>query len=113
MRRRLRRFAPLIAFVLIHLMTPGSTELAENIIHFVASGHLAHAKQCGDSQPADQEHACSGPYHFCACHYSTGFLVAPAREVDAALLTNQQLVWFADEPPGDPVPGGIDRPPRA
>lgn len=113
MRRRLRRYAQLVALLLIYLMTPGSAELTENVIHFVASGHGAHSLPDSDHQPDDDEHGCSGPYHFCACHHTAGFLIAPSIEVGAALLSSQQLVWSVADEPLDPFLAGLDRPPRA
>jgi hypothetical protein len=113
MRRRLRRFAPFIALVLIHLMTPGSVELTENLIHFVASGHGAHSLPDDAHQPDDDEHGCSGPYHFCDCHHSSGFLNVSFFAIGAALGNSQQLAWSAADAPLDPFLAGLDRPPRA
>lgn len=70
------RRLPLIAALLAFLMTPGSVEFVENVVHLVVSGHTAHAFEDAEHQPSDVEHGCSGPFHSCSCHHSAGFTVS-------------------------------------
>jgi hypothetical protein len=70
----MRFFLRCMAIILLYLMTPGSSELTENVLHFVTEGHSAHAINDQHHQPQEPEHGCSGPYHFCHCHAPSSFL---------------------------------------
>lgn len=74
--RPVRRLAPIVAVVMVYLMTPGGFELTENALHLVGHGDVAHGDDHGADGAAD-EHGCSGPYHFCICHHSITFVAAP------------------------------------
>ena len=68
-----------LALVLVWQMIPATGELAENVVHLLLEGHLAHALPDADHQPEDAEHSCSGPYHFCFCHTGPSFVITAAQ----------------------------------
>lgn len=69
------RVVSFIALVLVFVLTPGMTELAENAAHVVTQGHGAHAFDDTDHAPMGDEHGCSGTFHACSCHASPAFIV--------------------------------------
>lgn len=109
----MRRALPYIAALLAYLMTPGSAEVTENVIHFVANGHSAHAVADDEHQPSDVEHGCSGPFHVCACHQSTGF--ALTRIAGLSPIVTSPVQPFASPRPlvAQGFVGRIFRPPIA
>lgn len=77
---KIRRATVLQAVVvplLLWTLLPGTWELAENVVHLICDGHLAHAAgaEHSHSKPGD-EHGCSGTLHFCSCHVSPHGLIA-------------------------------------
>jgi hypothetical protein len=79
----MRRSVALVAVFLTYLMVPGSLELTESIAHLVVHGDTAHADSEGHGEPGGaDEHGCSGGYHLCVCHHSTGFVVPLGMAVD-------------------------------
>jgi len=59
----------IVAFWLLVLIAPGSSEAIENLAHLATSGHFAHSAESNDthSEPGP-EHGCTGTFHLCACH---------------------------------------------
>ena len=74
--------ARLVALLLLWMIFPGSMEATENLAHILASGHLAHAVETGDthSDPGP-EHGCNGVFHSCSCH-----ITPPGRLVESQLV---------------------------
>ncbi len=99
---------------LLYVMTPGSTEIAQNVYHLVFEGHDAHDHP---EHAEDEEHGCSGPYHMCACHSTVAFQVAPPRPVGDALVVNKAVLVTAARVAADllehvPCPGRSSGPAR-
>lgn len=59
-----------LAFLLVLVIAPGTMEIVELAVHFAKYGDVADA--AGDkhrtSPLGDDEHGCSGTFHFCNCH---------------------------------------------
>lgn len=62
-------------------MTP-SMEIAENVVHLVTEGHLAHAVD-DEEHDATGEHGCTGIFHACLCHASPLFIAGIVGIVEA------------------------------
>ena len=70
--------AQILALVLAYLMTPGTGEITEAVVHAAVHGDTAHADHAGHEDAGSQdEHGCSGSFHACLCHHAPGFLPAP------------------------------------
>jgi hypothetical protein len=110
----MRRSVALVAVLLVYLMVPGSLELTESLAHLVVHGDTAHADVDDHEKPGgDDEHGCSGGYHLCVCHHTTGFIVSPGVHVERpALPVITDPVSTADLTPSADV-GRIFRPPIA
>lgn len=61
------RVFQLCALLLAFVLTPGSGELVESAVHWVADGHTAHSVDDAEHMPAGDEHGCTGMMHCCAC----------------------------------------------
>jgi hypothetical protein len=59
-----------IALFLVLAIAPGAMEVAEIAVHYAKYGDLADAigDAHGTSPLGDDEHGCSGTFHFCQCH---------------------------------------------
>lgn len=59
-----------LAFLLVLAIAPGTMEVVELAVHWARYGDVADA--AGDkhrtSPLGDDEHGCSGTFHFCNCH---------------------------------------------
>ena len=109
----MRRLLPYVAVMVIYLMTPGTGELAENIVHLVMTGHTAHSIDVPDHEPKGDEHGCSGTFHVCPCHTSISFLLGMKAEAAEARTTRSFLHWPADDAKADGYPTSLFRPPIA
>lgn len=98
--------------MVIYVMAPGAGELAENVIHFAAHGHSAHAVDDADHEPQGDEHGCSGPFHFCQCHSSVSFVLADGL-ADLTVPDLQQHFWHDTTAKADGHPSSLFRPPNA
>jgi hypothetical protein len=108
----MRPILRLVALLLVYLMTPVATEVAENVVHFVVNGHGAHALQDSEHHPNDREHGCSGLVHVCACHSSTPFAVDRSTvEIAAKLAVERELEGDDDAGPRPGHTGDVFRPP--
>ena len=107
------RLQPFVAVLLVYLMTPMATEIVENVIHFGATGHTAHASKDAQHQPKDPEHCCSGLTHVCGCCHSTAFMVPVAEALAPAPASEMRLLHGPDELRADGYLGGVFRPPIA
>ena len=62
------RLRLLLVLFLIQGMVPAIGETAEAVVHYVATGHLAHTDaDQGDLGDQGQEHGCSPTEHRCGC----------------------------------------------
>lgn len=103
----------ILAVAMVYVMTPGASELAENVVHLVTHGDSAHSDEHSGETESD-EHGCSGPYHACVCHHTSSFVTVAVRaNVAAAISVNVPT-------PGDATWGldsgyvaEVDRPPQA
>jgi hypothetical protein len=111
--RLMRQMRPVVAILIVYLMTPMATEITENIIHFGTTGHTAHALNDVRHQQKDPEHCCSGPMHICSCCHSTGFMVPIAEALAPVQPSEMRLIWGPDELRADGYLGGVFRPPIA
>lgn len=83
-----------MALLLAWSLLPGGFELAEQTVHLVSKGHLAHSiPDDPDEPPVDAEHGCQGLMHVCHCYHGAG-QVGP-------------------KPPGSPVPLSVRLPSTA
>jgi hypothetical protein len=63
-------------------LTPGLGEIAETVVHFARSGHVAHTEaDQGDLGDQGPEHGCGTTQHRCGCCASQVFDPAPLPEV--------------------------------
>jgi hypothetical protein len=95
-------------------MVPGVGEWIENVVHFIETGHSAHAFDDADHQREGAEHGCSGTHHVCSCCQSPTFVgpklgagLTPAQFVEVALPTP------SDDGLAEGVPVSVFRPPIA
>lgn len=108
------RVFQLCALLLAFLLTPGSAELVENVVHLASDGHTAHAVDDAEHAPAGDEHGCTGMMHCCTC---CG--VPPVALSDAKLALAASVRGLGSVLP--PSVGGaatghgtrLDRPPAA
>jgi hypothetical protein len=72
----------LLVLVLIHGLVPGVGEVAEAVVHYATTGHLAHS-EADDGDLGDQggEHGCSPTSHRCSCCAPQPLVATPARQV--------------------------------
>ena len=73
----------LLVLVLVNGLAPGIAEAGEVAVHFVKTGHVAHAAP-GEDDLGDQgpEHSCGVVFHDCGC--CTGMTVLPIDAADVA-----------------------------
>lgn len=70
----------LLVLVLIHGLVPAFGEVAEAVVHYATSGHLAHsAADEGDLGDQGGEHGCSPTSHRCACCAPQPVVASPVR----------------------------------
>jgi hypothetical protein len=88
----------LLVLVLIHGLVPAFGEVAEAVVHYVTTGHLAHSDADeGDLGDQDGEHGCSPTSHRCACCAPQPVVASPAGQV-------VRVAWMPSRHP--PVEGG-------
>jgi len=61
------------ALLVVYFVAPLATEVAENAVSLVTTGHAAHGCDDGQHPQGDPEHCCSGIVHVCGCCHSPGF----------------------------------------
>lgn len=95
------------------LLTPGLTEVTENLWHLAVAGHTAHSLAAGDDhRPRDDEHGCSGTFHFCACHHSVTPTLAQATMPRRPGRAEGRPARFRPAPTPDPARPAPYHPPR-
>jgi hypothetical protein len=113
----MRRSVALVAVFLVYLMMPGSLELTESLAHLVVHGDTAHGDPEGrdghDSGDGADEHGCSGGYHLCVCHQSTGFVLPFGVVIANTIAPAANDVPEIAEAAPSGQPGRIFRPPIA
>ncbi|MGD8317701.1 MAG: hypothetical protein PVH21_18045 [Myxococcales bacterium] len=110
----MRRALPYLAGILIYVITPGSSEIVENVLHLLSEGHAAHAVADAEHAPRGAEHGCSGTFHLCHCHSSTAFVgETEAPEIEAAAEHRQLISWEMDDARAEGCPVDMFRPPSA
>ena len=102
----------ILALVLAWQVTPGLTEVMENVVHVVSTGHGAHALDDAEHSPEGDEHGCAGTFHVCQCHPTVTFLTPVPARVAAASYLSQVRVFEWDDVRADGHFTGIFRPPR-
>ena len=104
----------LVAALLVFLVTPGLTELLDDALHVIETGHSEHAEAHEQHGGAGAEHGCSGTFHTCPCHQSPSFLPASeALVVAASVDTSLGAPLRLTDRPADGVRRSLRRPPRA
>jgi hypothetical protein len=69
----------LVVLVLIHGLVPAFGEVAEAVVHYATTGHLAHSEADeGDLGEQGGEHGCSPTSHRCACCAPQPLVAAPS-----------------------------------
>jgi hypothetical protein len=98
----------LLVLVLIHGLVPAFGEVAEAVVHYATTGHLAHSDADeGDLGDQGGEHGCSPTSHRCACCAPQPVVASPAGQVVRIAWTPSRL------PPaeaGQVAPRAPDRP---
>lgn len=61
------RLFQLCALFVAFLVTPGSGEFLESVVHVASDGHTAHAIDDSEHAPEGDEHGCTGMMHCCTC----------------------------------------------
>lgn len=87
--------ARVLALLLAFAMLPAGWELVEVAVHAAQHGDLAHAGDAAhDDEPLGQdEHGCTGLFHFCACCHA----VQPTgRPSVTAVATPAARSWRPD-----------------
>ena len=75
----------LLVAALIHGLVPAFGELAEAVVHYATTGHLAHSgDDHGDLGDQGAEHGCSPTAHHCACCAAQP-VVTPQFRCDAGM----------------------------
>ncbi len=84
----------LLALLIAFAMLPAGWELVEVAVHAAHHGDLAHAGDDAHDEPLGQdEHGCTGLFHFCACCHA----VQPtARPFVTAVGAPAAHAWHAD-----------------
>ena len=78
----------LLVLTLIHGMVPAFGEVAEAVVHFATTGHLAHSgADGGDLGEQGGEHGCSPTHHRCDC-------CAPQPVVATAVRLAARVAWI-------------------
>src|SRR5512137_802090 len=98
----------LLVLVLIHGLVPAFGEVAEAVVHYATTGHLAHSDADeGDLGDQGDEHGCCPTSHRCAC-CAPQPLVAPrhGQVVRVAWAPNRMPTAEA----GQVAPRAPDRP---
>lgn len=111
-RKLARQVRPVVALVTLLFVTPGALELVEDALHYAVHGDSLH------DEGHEDDHCCSGAFHFCSCHARS--VAAPAP---MAHLVEQMPAWHerastdglarAEGGPLDPHLREILRPPMA
>ena len=82
----------LLVVLLIHGMVPAFGEVAEAVVHYATSGHLAHSDaDDGDLGDQGDEHGCSPTSHRCACCTPQPLVATPAGQVVRVTWTPRRL----------------------
>ena len=72
----------LLVLLLIHGLAPAFGEVAEAVVHYATTGHLAHSDADeGDLGDQGDEHGCSPTSHRCACCAQQPVVASPAGQV--------------------------------
>lgn len=101
----------MLALALLVLVTPGATELLEDATHYAIHGDTFH------DAGHDDDHCCSGAFHFCSCHARTHAAPGPtaaalaAEQVLARALPDAQV--YLSGGPADAHRSELIRPPSA
>ena len=98
----------LLVLLLIHGLVPAFGEVAEAVVHYAKTGHLAHSDaDQGDLGDQGGEHGCSPTSHRCACCAPQPVVASPAGQVVRVAWTPSRLL--PDEA-GQVAPRPPDRP---
>lgn len=82
----------LLVLVLIHGLAPAFGEVAEAVVHYATTGHLAHsAEDEGDLGDQGDEHGCSPTRHRCDCCTPQPVVVTPGGHVFRVAWTPSRL----------------------
>jgi len=78
----------LLVLTLIHGMVPAFGEVAEAVVHYATTGHLAHSgADAGDLGEQGDEHGCCPTDHRCDC-------CAPQPVVATAVRLAARVAWI-------------------
>jgi hypothetical protein len=98
-----------------YLMVPSSGELTELAVHVLEHGDSAHSESAGHERPdGDDEHGCSGTFHLCLCHHTSGFIAhVPIPALFEAPSIERPVTTWRHDAPHSVAHSDIFRPPIA
>jgi hypothetical protein len=98
----------LLVLVLVQGLVPAFGEVAEAVVHYATTGHLAHSDEDeGDLGDQGDEHGCSPTSHRCACCAPQPALTSPAGQaVRVAWMPSRLTLAHV----GQAAPRAPDRP---
>jgi hypothetical protein len=89
-----------LAVYCLTVSAPGASEVVEDLLQFVGSGHTVH---CSSEHQDEPEHGCSGFFHVCQCCSQAQALPSVAvAAVQAARCARRQPLPIAA---GEALPG--------
>jgi len=109
----MRLGSQIIALVVAWQMAPGMTELAENLVHLVTTGHSAHAIDDEQHAPEGDEHGCTSTFHVCQCHSSAPFVMSMSKPRVRTPALHRDSVPELQDLRADGYLTSVFRPPRA
>jgi hypothetical protein len=104
----------ILALFMAWQLVPGSTEIVENAVHLVFTGHTAHGPDDAEHQPDGSEHGCSGSVHLCSCHASPNIAATALPGVPTKRsVVHAESFWDLDDTPASAFRDSLFRPPIA
>ena len=103
----------LVALALAWSLCPGTHELAEQAVHYVQTGHWAHAIPDDPDALPDSEHGCQGPAHLCRCCPTVPLLIPAGVVSMKPSAPGPRLAWTSLGLHDDPALAGVFHPPKA
>lgn len=101
----------LAAVVLLFALTPGVDEVFEQLVHVLATGHVAHLTEGERDLGHDDEHGCRPNAHACGCCTNVPVVHAAVDRWTTPPRLAGVIVGGEASPPRDPSLDQVFRPP--